>query len=136
MQWQDYHAFYRDQTVPGRVYSRPLGSHPDDSSAQRKAESLFPDNSAQLVEVRILTGSELFWKRVARFAIRSIRILVALVLFVIGLEIFSGGQSMWDTPFSQLTLGMLIGGLVKAGFQIGGIYICWIIAFGSGPKTR
>ena len=102
---------------------------------QRAAEAYGVPGYGELVSVHAETPRELLAHRVWRFAVRSLRIVIAAVIALFAYSwLFGSGTSIGDVPLSQLTINMVGSRLVSGVLGVGAAALCWFIAFGRGPE--
>lgn len=112
-----------------------LGEYSDEESAESEAKFRLLGTGREYICVQPETHLGIFLHEGGRFLVRTFRITLAVVLAVCLFSIFwPPGPELLDTPFSQLTLGKVIIGLLKIGaFFWAGLGCIWI-AFGAGPS--
>ncbi|MFX1725013.1 hypothetical protein [Stenotrophomonas sp. AS1] len=129
-----YFIITRSEFTKELLPERYLGRFHLRQHAEYRAKAKAPD-WGEMVSIRQESPREAFTYRSARVLVRTLRVTagVLLGLLVYGF-LLHGGTGVGDTPFSQLTLNVLIGAVFKGAFAVALIWLSWVIAFGSGPK--
>lgn len=86
-------------------------------------------------ELRGEGALDAFWLSTKRFAIRSARVALGVVIGLISYGfILDPIPDVLGTPIAGLTLGMIIGAILRFVFGMAFMYAAWFTAFGDAPR--
>ena len=114
-----------------------IGLFANAGDAERMARAIFERAGTEVISVKPESRFQAVSHAVFRFIIRSIRVLIGAVIAIVAWALLYGNNTgVGDSPFSQLTISMLFGALLKFVLAMGIAWICWAIAFGPAPEER
>jgi hypothetical protein len=74
--------------------------------------------------------------KVERIFVRAARVGLGVVFLAVSLVSCQNIPAVRDTPFAQLTLGMIFGAAFMLGLTLLTLYWAFVAAFGSGPTAE
>lgn len=87
------------------------------------------------VSIRKETPREAAFYKAKRIWIRSLRVFFGVLIGLLTYAfLISGHNGMGDVPFSQMTLNLVLGNLIRVAFAMGLFWLSWVLAFGPGPQ--
>jgi hypothetical protein len=131
-----YFVKYRRWDGTSTVTStRVLGRFGDQESAESDAKKRFAVSGSEIINVRHETRPEAAVHRILRFAIRALRITCAVVIALTAYAwMYEPRGNIGNVPLGSLTLNMLFSSIFHVALVVAAGWLCWVLAFGDGPK--
>ena len=112
-----------------------LGRFYDQELAERRAKERYSAPGYELLDVRPETDFEATRYKAFRFAIRTLRLVVAAAIALFAYAWLGDSNSkIGDIPLGDLTLSMIFSAVVHGALIMGAAWLCWVIAFSDGPQ--
>lgn len=109
-----------------------LGRYATQDAAESAASDYYWNK--EVVGVAPESSLEGAYRKVARIAIRSLRLAAAAVIAVVAYSWVTSGPDTSSIPIGQLTGDMIGGSILRALVGGGALWACIELAFGHGPK--
>lgn len=127
--WVTLKVFREGQVAEERAL---LGRYATQEAAENAASDYYWNKEVVGVapEPRLASA----YRKLARIAIRSLRVATATVIAVVVYSWVTSGPDTSSIPIGQLTGGMIGGNILRALVGVGALWACIELAFGQAPK--